>query len=88
MKSAAWIQSLSGLPFSTIADPIRAADQAIAHSTSSVNDFLEDVIMFCFLSASTFNSQLYASVRAKDNDTGQSFPVQKVKSRVSLIWKL
>ena len=54
MKRAAWIQSLSGLPFSRIAEAIRAADQAMAQSTSFVNDFLEDVIMFGFLSVSAF----------------------------------
>ena len=52
MKSAAWIQSLSGLPFRTMADPIMAADQAIAHSTSLVNDCLEDEIIFFPISLS------------------------------------
>jgi len=37
-----------------MAEPIRAADQAIAHSTSLVNDLLEDRLMFRFPLASTF----------------------------------
>ena len=43
MKRAAWNQSLIGLPFSTIAEPIMAAAQASAHSTSFVDDCSEDV---------------------------------------------
>jgi hypothetical protein len=44
-KSPAWIQSLYGLPFRTMAEPIMAADQAIDQSTSLVFDRLEEVIM-------------------------------------------
>lgn|GEM_PF-5078666 len=45
IKRAAWIHSLTGLPFSTIAGPIMAAAHASAQSTSFVDDGLEDVIM-------------------------------------------
>lgn len=68
MKRAAWIQSLSGFPFSRMAEPIMAADQAIAHSKRVVNDCLEDEFMFCFLSTWALQLlELYALVFAKDN---------------------
>lgn len=68
MKRAAWIQSLAGLPFSRMADPIRATDQAIEKSTSLVIDFLEDGIMFLLfkLRRSRLSKELYALVLAKD----------------------
>ena len=51
-----------------------AADQAMAHNRSVVNDCLEDEIMFCFLSTlALLLLELYALACAKDNVTRPVF---------------
>ena len=48
MKRAAWTQSLTGLPFSKMAEAIMATAHAMAQSTRVVNRFVDDLPIDCF----------------------------------------
>ena len=45
IKRAAWTQSLTGLPFSRIAEAIMATAQAIAQRMRVVNRFVEELVI-------------------------------------------
>jgi hypothetical protein len=48
MKRAAWTQSLTGLPFSRIAEAIIATAQAIAQRIRFVSRLFEELVISCF----------------------------------------